>query len=377
MALTVIIFLIIVYFYGLVIFIFSNEIGKESGISGDFLENPRPVSVIVPFRNEAENLPFILNDLAAQSYPDGFWEVIFVNDHSEDASSAKLESLLKTKVVEGRDFRFLSLPPGRSGKKAALSHGIENAKNNWIIQLDADCRVGHRFIASHISFLENNPADFVAGVVTTGSGSGNFLEIFERLDMLSLAGSGAGSFSLGRPMMCSGANLSYSRELYMETRSFDPVTVTASGDDMFMMIGARKLGRTFSYTVSRESIVKTGPIRDLRTFIAQRIRWGSKTSRYGMADIQFLAILVSLTNLCIFLLPLFILLYTGWWPWLAGGWFFKTLADFMLLYRITGVTGQRSDLRLFIPVSLVYYPVFLVTLAGAILVKPVWKRPVK
>jgi biofilm PGA synthesis N-glycosyltransferase PgaC len=372
MALPVIIFLIIIYFYGLVIFIFFIEIGKESDVPGNLLENPRPVSVIVPFRNEAENLPGLFKDLLAQSCPDGIWEVIFVDDHSADGSVSILESLIKVKVPESRDFSCLCLPSGRSGKKAALSHGIENAKNNWIIQLDADCRVGPRYIASHISFLKERPADLVAGIVTTRRERGNFLEIFERLDMLSLVGSGAGSFGLGRPVMCSGANLAYSRELYEETRSFDPEKETASGDDMFLMIGARKLGKTLSYTVNRESIVKTGPVTDLRSFIAQRVRWGSKTSRYGMADIQFLAILVSLANLFMLLLPLFFLLFTGW-PWLVGGYIFKTFADFMLLYRITGLTGQRSDLRFYIPVSLVYYPLFLVTLAGAILVKPVWK----
>jgi poly-beta-1,6-N-acetyl-D-glucosamine synthase len=377
MALPVIICLIIIYFYGLIIFIFFIEMEKGPEIPGGVFENPRPVSIIVPFRNEAANLPDLLNDLVAQSYPDGFWEVIFVDDHSEDGSGSTLESLLKSKLAHKRDFRLLLMPPGRSGKKAALSHGIENAKNDWIIQLDADCRVGSRFIASHISFLEEHPSDLIAGIVTTRRESGKFLEIYERLDMLSMVGSGAGSFGLGRPVMCSGANLAYSRKLYTETRSFDPVTATASGDDMFLMIGARRLGKTLSYTVSKESIVETGPAKNLRSIIAQRVRWGSKTSRYGMVDIQFLAILVSLANLFILLLPLFFLFFTGWWPWLFGGWIFKTFADFMLLYRITGLTGQRSDLRFYFPVTLVYYPLFFVTMAGAILVKPAWKRSVR
>jgi hypothetical protein len=146
---------------------------------------------------------------------------------------------------------------------------------------------------------------------------------------------------------------------------------------MFLMIGARKLGKTLSFIVDSESLVKTGPVKDFRALIEQRIRWGSKTARYGIADIQWLAILVSLTNMFILLLPVWILLYANWWPWLVGGWFLKTLTDFMLLHRITGVTKQRADLRLFIPVSLVYYPIFFVTLAGALLRKPVWKRSVK
>ncbi len=65
--------------------------------------------------------------------------------------------------------------------------------------------------------------------------------------MFGLTGAGAGSFSLGRPLMCSGANLFYSRDLYLDTRPFDPVDKMASGDDMFMLIGARKLKRKISF----------------------------------------------------------------------------------------------------------------------------------
>lgn len=374
MALPVIIFLIIIYGYSMVIFLFYIEIERETGISGYQKENPRYVTVIVPFRNEADHLPGILNDLAVQSYPNDFWEVIFVNDHSEDGSLLKLESLLNAEVLENRGFCCYSLPPARSGKKSALAFGIERAKHEWIIQVDSDCRVGPRFIESHMSFLKAHPSDLIAGIVTTERGNGNFLEIFERLDMLSLVGSGAGSFGVGRPMMCSGANLAYSRELFMETRSFDPELSIASGDDMFLMIGARKLGKTLSYIVAPESIVKTGPVKNLRTLISQRIRWGSKTTRYGMADIQLLAVLTSLANILILFLPIGLLFFTSWWPWLVVGWFIKTLADFMLLRRITGITRQREDLLLFLPVSLAYYPVFIITLFGSLVGKPAWKR---
>jgi len=381
MALPVIILLFTVCCYSLVMFLFSLGIGRGKASLDHQLDSQQdhsqPVSVIVPFRDEVDHLPGLVNDLAAQSYPQGLWEVIFVNDHSEDGSALKLESLLESLNLEERGFCCLSLPVDRSGKKAALYHGIEHAGHERIIQVDADCRVGPGFIASHMSFLDKNRSDLVAGVVTTWRGKGNFLETFERLDMLSLVGSGAGSFSLGRPMMCSGANLSYSKNLYLETRSFDPEHITASGDDMFLMIGARKLGKTLSFISDRESLVETRPMKDLRAMIVQRIRWGSKTTRYGIADIQWLAILVSLTNIFILLVPAWIFLFTGLWPWLVGGWLLKTLADFLLLFRITGVTGQRADLRLFFPVSLVYYPIFIVTMTGALLGKPGWERSVK
>lgn len=369
MALPLIILLLICYGYTLLVFLFSLEIDQDPDPAGDPIKNSRSVSVVVPLKNEEDHLPGLLDDLARQSFPDEHLEVIFVDDHSGDSSAS---ILTKWKGLNAR-FRYLSLPPGVSGKKKALSHGIEHAEYDWIIQVDADCRLGPGFITAHMAFLEKYPSDLVAGIVTTGKGNGSFLECFERLDVLALAGSGAGSFSLGRPMMCSGANLAYSRKLYKETRSFDPETTVASGDDMFMMIGARKLSKTLSFITDRESIVRTSPQKDLPGLIAQRIRWGAKAGSYKIHDIQLLALLVSLCNISMLLMPLWIFLYSLWWPWLAGAWLIKTLADFVLLYKMTGITGSRSDLKMFLPVSLLYYPYFLVTVLGALRGRPVWK----
>lgn len=219
-----------------------------------------------------------------------------------------------------------------------------------------------------------DPSDLVAGLVTTRRQKGGLLEVFDRLDMLSLIGTGAGSFGLGRPMMCSGANLSYTKELYRETRPFDPADTIASGDDMFLMIGARKLGRRLSFISSRESIVRTAPQEDLGGLFRQRVRWASKAGKLKMPDIQLLAVLVVLTNLSILLMPLWFVLFQAWWPWLAGACFAKTLADFMLLHRMTGICNSREDLKLFLPVSLLYYPYFVAILFGSFLSGPKWKK---
>jgi cellulose synthase/poly-beta-1,6-N-acetylglucosamine synthase-like glycosyltransferase len=369
MSLPVIILLLIVYGYTLLILLFTLEIEKDPDPSMELLETRSFVSVVVPFRNEEEHLPGIVEDFTRQNYPVDKMEIIFVDDHSGDGSASILKSVIDNNV----QFRCLSLSPGKTGKKNALGYGIENARHERIIQVDADCRLDPGFISAHMAFLEKHPADLVAGFVTTRMEGGNFLEVFDRLDILSLIGSGAGSFSLGRPMMCSGANLSYSRKLYRETRSFDPEDTIASGDDMFLMIGARKLGRTLSFISSRESIVRTAPQKDLRSLLTQRIRWGSKAGKLRMPDIQLLALLVVLTNISIILMPVWIILFSSWWPWLAGAWVMKTLADFVLLFRMTGICGSRRDLYMFPPVSLLYYPYFMAAVLGALWVKPKWK----
>jgi cellulose synthase/poly-beta-1,6-N-acetylglucosamine synthase-like glycosyltransferase len=373
MAPPVIIILLISYFYILLILLFFLEIEKHPERPEEIVKGPLSLSIIIPFKNEALHLLDLVNDLIQQDYPAERWEVLFVDDHSTDGSASRLESIFESEKLKKRSFSVLSLPADRFGKKAAISFGIGHAEHERIVQVDADCRLGPRFISSHMSFLQDHPSELTAGMVTIARAKGNFLEAFERLDFLSLVGIGAGSFNLGRPVMCSGANLSYSKELYRETRIFDPEDKTVSGDDMFLMIGARKLGRSLTYNTNRESMVETMPVKDLRALIVQRIRWGSKATRYRMPDIQLLALLTTVSNVAIFLMPLWLVLFSGWWPWLLGAWLLKTLAEFMLLYRITGITGQRSDLKFFLPVSLVYYPVFMVTMTGALLGKSMWK----
>lgn len=370
MALPILLFLLLIFTYVLVIIVFSLGLSKYETFTEISNTDGANVSIIIPFHNEIANLPLLIQDLLDQSYPRNQFEVLFVDDHSEDGSLEELATLLDGES----DFSCFALPLAGSGKKAALHFGIQAAKYERIIQVDADCRVGRYFIASHMTFLSKHSADLVAGLVLITRGKGGFREAYERIDLLALAGTGAGSFALGRPMMCSGANLSYTRTLYMETRRFDPVELTESGDDMFLMIGARKLKKKLVFNTASEAIVTTNAVKSFRQLIAQRIRWGAKTPHYAMRDIQVLALLVALSNLGILLLPVWCYFYTAHWPWLTGAWLLKSLADLLLLYRISGISHQRDVLRWFVPVSLAYYPIFFISLGGVCLGRPGWKR---
>jgi len=369
MALTAFILILIVSLYTLSIGFFSSGLKSPNRSGNHNPVLPLSVSILIPFKNERSALPHLVNDLLAQSYPVEMMDIIFVNDHSDDGSQIIFESISRKQSA----ISCLNLPEGKLGKKEALAYGVQHAAYEWIIQIDADSRIGPGFVASHMAFLEKNPSDLVAGLVTTGNSSGGFLEHFERLDLLSLAGVGAASFQFGKAMMCSGANLAYSRDLYLKSRPFDPSEKLASGDDMFLMIGARKLGMTLSFNLNENSVVRTAPVPNLRSFLAQRHRWGGKTGQYKMPDIQVLAILVVLTNLSVLLFPLGLILFPGLWLWFLGTWLAKTTADFILLYRITGFTQQRESMRMFLPVSLVYYPVFLLIIISLMTRQSAWK----
>ncbi len=327
------------------------------------------VTVVVPFRNEACHLPDLISDLVGQSYPVELYSVLLVNDHSTDGS------LDVAKSLSGGRPRFvcLDLPEGAKGKKAALGYAIPRVESEWIIQTDADCRLGPDFVSAHMAWLGAHPSDLVAGWVTTRREGNGFLEAFERLEMLGLSGTGAGSYMFHRPVMCSGANLLYSKSLFLETRSFDPAEKSTSGDDMFLMIGARKLGKSLSFNPGRPCMVQTGVAGDIHSLFRQRVRWGGKSIHYRMADIQLLALLVVAASILVVISPAWMLLYPGSARWLMAGIGIKTTIDFLVLHATTGMTGQRKTLWWFLPVALLYYPYMLVVSAGSLLGRSSWK----
>lgn len=89
------------------------------------------VSLIIPARNEAHNLPRLLDSIRAQSAQP--LEVIVVDDASTDATAAVAAARGATVVSS------LALPDGWRGKPWACHQGARAAKGSLLLFLDADC----------------------------------------------------------------------------------------------------------------------------------------------------------------------------------------------------------------------------------------------
>jgi len=93
------------------------------------------VSVLFAARDEAANLPGSLASVLALDYPR--YEVVGVDDRSQDATGAILESFARAdarlKVV-----RVDSLPSGWLGKPHALYQAYEHSSGEWLVFTDAD-----------------------------------------------------------------------------------------------------------------------------------------------------------------------------------------------------------------------------------------------
>ena len=96
------------------------------------------ISVVVPCYNQAQYLDECLQSVLDQTYTD--WECIIVNDGSPDNT----EEIAKNWVE--KDTRFIYLSKENGGLSSARNAGIEIAKGEWILPLDADDKIGNQYL---------------------------------------------------------------------------------------------------------------------------------------------------------------------------------------------------------------------------------------
>ncbi|MBU0487308.1 MAG: glycosyltransferase [Bacteroidetes bacterium] len=237
-------------------------------------------SVIIPVRNEEKSISSLLIALNQQDYPCDFTEIIVVDDHSEDNTIAEVLGFQEKNPK--CDMKIISLKvTDTMGKKAALKKGINAATGELIIQTDADCIPPPTWISAMVSSYLHSNSVFISGPVLPTS-SKNIFRQFQALEYLSLAGSGGAAMQLGLPLMCSAANMAYSRKAFEESGGFSQREDLATGDDVFLMQGFfKKYKNRLIFLKSTDAIVKTAGASSFREFFRQRTRWASKTRFYA------------------------------------------------------------------------------------------------
>ena len=229
-------------------------------------------SIIVPFRNEAENLPHLLESLSKLNYPNDFFEVILVDDAS-DCRLQIADCRLQISIID-------NIRVSNSPKKDAISTAIKVVNNDWIITTDADCVVNENWLSILDNYIQLHKVSMIAGAVTYDC-EDSFLHHFQQLDLASLQGATIGSFGLGKGFMCNGANFAYTKSLFQNLNGFDGNDKIASGDDVFLLQKAiASFPEKVHYLKSKNNIVITKPLDNWKSLFYQRVRWASKTGSY-------------------------------------------------------------------------------------------------
>jgi cellulose synthase/poly-beta-1,6-N-acetylglucosamine synthase-like glycosyltransferase len=308
------------------------------------------VSIIVPARNEENNITACLNSLLAQTYPANMFEVIVIDDHSTDNTVAAVKAFKQSNVKLLRLADFVKEgDETNSYKKKALTAGINQSKGELIITTDADCTAGSQWLMEMVARYESQkPVMIIAPVDFTSDGS--LVQLFQSLDFMSMQGITVATHQLGLGNMCNGANFAFQKKAFEAVNGYDGIDHLASGDDYLLMM---KLQKAFPgnkvYLKSKNAIMHTAPQPDAGSFLQQRIRWASKSGKYDDKKMTATLLLVYLFNLSFLVLAL-MGFNKGAYLVLSGCMLLvKIVAELIFLYPVAKFFNKKSQL-LFFPV---------------------------
>ena len=266
------------------------------------------VSVIVPARNEEENLPALLERLARQTYPRTRVEFLLVDDRSGDRTFGIMQSRSR-QDSRFKAVRIRRVPDGMASKKHAIAKAVALARGDVVITTDADCLPGRNWIRSLVQTYtpETGAVIGYAPYRTDPPYDGLGFRLLA-LEYFSLGAVSAAAAGIGYPVSCNGANFSYRKEVFRTVGGFGSTLRMASGDDDLLLHRIRYTGGyQVRFALHRESAVWTKPPENVKAFFWQRIRFSSKHLAYP-AQIRKLLALAYACHVLLFVLLMGLLL---------------------------------------------------------------------
>jgi cellulose synthase/poly-beta-1,6-N-acetylglucosamine synthase-like glycosyltransferase len=323
-------------------------------------------SVLIPFRNEAKRLPKLLESIDTLNYNKSFFEIIFIDDDSQDDSVAIIKKAINTSHLNWDERTEINIIPNErktnSPKKDAITSAIKKAKYDWIITTDADCVLPKYWLDSFDEFTQNSDTKCIAAPVTYHE-ENSFLNRFQLLDILSLQGATIGGFGIHKPFLCNGANFAYQKALFTTLNGFEGNANIASGDDVFLLEKVvKKYPKELYYLKCEHAIVKTNSQPTWSTLISQRLRWAAKTRAYNNWFGKLTGLMVLLMNTLLIVLATLSIIGVFKVKTLLYILFIKLNIDFYLIYKSATFFNQKENLKSFVFAFLVY-PFFSIYVA--------------
>ena len=350
--------MVISLLYLLLIMAFIFGMKKSKVVKNENAVPKNRFSIVIPFRNEAHNLPNLLNSLSALNYPSELFEILLVNDDSQDNFNHILAAF--TKQNQNLNLHLIqNVRKTKSPKKDAINTAIKLSNFEWIITSDADCIVPKLWLQLFNQFIEDEKPVFISAPVKF-SPQNSMLFHFQNLNFISLMGSTIGGFGIHKPFMCNGANLCYRKDAFFEVNGFADNTSIASGDDIFLLEKMLKIyPKKVKFLKSKEAIVETNSENTWKVFLNQQIRWASKSVSYKNPFAKFVGIAVFLENLTVLILGISAMLFPQNWLYFIPVFTLKILVDFILIAQTSVFLKNTKSLKYYIPLSLLY-PFFIV-----------------
>lgn len=310
------------------------------------------VSIIIPVRNEFDNINYCIESILDQSYQN--FEVIVVDDHSVDYSMDRVKYFNDPRI------HLLNCPKNQHGKKAALMYGIDHAQYTWIVTIDADTVFQPLWLENMMKY--SNQYDCLVGPVKLQADS-KLLSQFQMWDFMALQGFTKAGIDRRKYFMANGANLAFKKAWFSKVGGYEGNTHIASGDDYFLLEKFRRMDSSkIMYVPSRESIGLSKPMVNVKDFYAQRMRWGGKMKHLGINYMGLLLIFIWIINVLWCTLVLRAIFITPFSNIELALIIIKMAVDYLLLSSVGSFFKERLS-----PLSypfLSFFHAFYMALAG-------------
>ncbi len=365
------IFAVIIILYGLFITLAIYGFNKHQHIDvKSTLDTYLSISIVLSARNEEKNIGACIKQLMAQEYPKTSFEIILIDDASEDetyklASNILSQSNIKHQIIRQNE---------HTGKKINLTKAIHLATGDIIVTTDADVIYRNVFWlkAIHLYFVKYQPAMLIMPIDYTTHHQ--VLSTFQIVENIAISGITAGYTGINMAFMCSGANLAFKKHAFIDANGYQSHLDISSGEDVFLLEDIKnKKSANIMYGFDRHLIVKTLPEINLRNFLEQRIRWAYK-AKYNKNQLNlFGGFIIIAANLLVLALIVAIIKQSAIIPYLSIFVATKFVFDFLLLFLASNFLNKVKYLMWLIPFECVYWIYALVIGVASLIYKPYWK----
>lgn len=327
-------------------------------------------SVVISARNECKTIEDCIYSIVEQNYPKQNFEVIIVDDQSND-ETAKLAMKLLTKYCI--DHKIV-INTTHLGKKKSLIKAIDIAKYNYIISRDADTITATKNWLNSIStFIKQTKKEFIICPVSIKHQNG-ILSALQETEALVLSVFTIATTHFKIPFLCSGANLVFSKQLFEVTNKYTSHLSIESGDDVFFLQEVKKIAsEKIGYLKNTDALVYTFPETSFKKLLIQKIRWSGKVFKLKSFANWFIAFVIALSNITILYL-IFQLIFMGLISKIAL--FFvilKLLIDILLVFLTSDFVKVKCSWEIVCLCAFIYPFYASLVVFSTILIKPKWK----
>jgi glycosyltransferase involved in cell wall biosynthesis len=299
-------------------------------------------SIIICARNEEHNLranlPTWLNQNYHNAQGEPMYEVLLVDDNSDDGSSYLFQDF----VPHYPHLRILTLrqeAKGIRGKKFPLSMGIKEAKYEHLLLTDADCIPSSENWLAAMASNHTDEKVIVLGYAPYQKLPG-FLNKWIRWETLHSAIQYLSYALAGLPYMGVGRNLSYVKPLFNENKGFSGHNHLMSGDDD-LFINKVATAKNTTICIDPDAYLVSKPKTSFENWWIQKGRHLS-TGRFYKAGDKFFLGLYSFTHFAFWILFFALLAFPKFYIYTFSVFFVRWIVQILAIGFCAKKLGEKD-----------------------------------